>query len=766
MTPLSQSTWHPTTIEIRGFLGVGDAPLTIDLDRPVTVLVGANGSGKSTILEAIEWALFGVTAVGTVGEEMKTPSLDAHRTYIHRGSEEAYVRLQFSGGERSLTWQRTRHRVHPRPTDDVVSCSGAGADVDPDPEELFGVTADLFRRAVAPAQGALQALTSGDKTKRDATLDRLFGIEQLNDLTLGLGRARFEVEGQRRRLRDRLEQTRNGLRAEIARRFDERTAARAAALEGEGTAEMLSPQSAAEAAASLAQKLGVAVDARGGELDALREASSRLRSAADSSWTQAGPGQRETRLLEAQQTATVLRDRWQKAVSDRTDEEAAFLSLVAEVGCEQELEEQVITLTDRLNDLETRLSAMNARIAVVSSARSWIAAQPEDAEAELACPVCERPMIRRELAEIIDAVLDAVSGADGEAARLQALSEATQAQVREVSANNATLRELREQVETLIGRERTRAADIITRLREHDQALPASPDELEAPVAAAVREALLLGVAEEPDASSSPTAALNDLLHRIAEACDAALQRTQGEIAQIRETARAAREKVLSLERVVRFLEADARLSELDSLAGKVELAAAEGALEDLDSRMETLQAVIGVADSVSQAEADARITALAPRLASWFESLSGHDSLRSAKMVVTTRRDRGGSKNSYAICATSADGWEAGTSPLLSGGYQTALAVAALCALSDDEASRSSLGLLALDEPTQSLDREMSRRLGRTLVRVNAPRLLITTTEEAFVDDVLQGAGSSLVRVIRLAGWTAAEGTRTESGT
>ena len=47
------------TITYSNFLAVGNTPTTIDLNtNSTTLIVGSNGAGKSTIIEAIIFALF------------------------------------------------------------------------------------------------------------------------------------------------------------------------------------------------------------------------------------------------------------------------------------------------------------------------------------------------------------------------------------------------------------------------------------------------------------------------------------------------------------------------------------------------------------------------------------------------------------------------------------------------------------------------------------------------------------------------------------
>ncbi len=52
---------HPVALLVENFRGLGGEH-SLDLDRDLTVLVGKNGTGKSSLLVAVEWCLFGAEA--------------------------------------------------------------------------------------------------------------------------------------------------------------------------------------------------------------------------------------------------------------------------------------------------------------------------------------------------------------------------------------------------------------------------------------------------------------------------------------------------------------------------------------------------------------------------------------------------------------------------------------------------------------------------------------------------------------------------------
>jgi DNA repair exonuclease SbcCD ATPase subunit len=96
---------HPVALLSENFRGLGGEH-TLDLDRDLTVLVGNNGSGKSSLLVAVEWCLFGSEAA------RKSDSGIAERgdwALAHdgaRGDVRVTLELAFEGGRARLTRRR------------------------------------------------------------------------------------------------------------------------------------------------------------------------------------------------------------------------------------------------------------------------------------------------------------------------------------------------------------------------------------------------------------------------------------------------------------------------------------------------------------------------------------------------------------------------------------------------------------------------------------------------------------------------------------
>lgn len=757
---MTAQRWTPVVVELRGYGGVGAQPLVLPLDRPLVVLTGPNGSGKSTIVSAIEWALFGeLTQAGDFDvADLKGAGTGPHLVYLNRSCDVAEVVVRFEGDGSNLVWRRIRQHATPRLREDVVECTVDGRPVEADPAAVFGVTSELYCRTVAPRQASLVALVSLESKDRNAALDRLFGIEELNLLAEGLSKAKADHPRSLKALTARLDQAEAGLRDEVTRRFDLRADARGDALAAGIEKAQLSLEGGRTLAASLAHELALSAPPEGAGLSELRRLHAQLVKAADTAWSRPEPQIRWDRLTGLQDT--LMRGvpaSWQQAIAGREKAQEQLRALRTRLGTQTEVEARVRDTTGMVERAAEELSAANERAAVLTSARDWLNHQRVPGE-ELDCPVCERSIGATELAGLVDAALNELEDSDG------AIAGLTAKQVEARGALKAAATD-KDQLDQAVGELNDHKQDVAKQRSKLPEALQQAHEvwrgkqlhETEKRTVELLQQAIdAAATADEPR--------LGRLLSDLASVCAQALERTNQELQRAGPLAEQRRMRVIALERLLDLLQAAERLDALDVDVSGDELAQARDRLGSAHRAGDILAKVTAAAGAIAEAEATARIAAVAARLNAWFANVSVHDSLKGARIQVQTTRPAGRLRNSYRLRATDTEAtWEAAPGPMLSGAYQTLLAVAALCALADTSARR--LGFLVLDEPTLSLDPELTKRLGSALAASVPPvRTLVATADPAFARAIKEHAGER-VRIIELAPWTEAAGTQVAGG-
>jgi len=148
-----------TTLKIENFLAIGSA--TIDLaDRGLMLVTGenddpsavSNGAGKSSLADALCWALYGVTARGVTGDDVITNSIGNN------------TRVSIRLVDEKDTYLVVRHRKHAKnknslqvfsilPTGDKVDLSkGTDKMTQETVNKIVGCSYDVFRSAVYAGQ--------------------------------------------------------------------------------------------------------------------------------------------------------------------------------------------------------------------------------------------------------------------------------------------------------------------------------------------------------------------------------------------------------------------------------------------------------------------------------------------------------------------------------------------------------------------------------------------------------------------------------------
>ena len=135
---------------------------TFDFSRGLTGIIGQNEAGKSLIVEAIRYALFGSAALRGKAEDYK--KLHVELDFTVNGTDYTVVRkgakTELSGG---------RQASGTKPVNDAI-------------RSILGYGLDVFDVANSCNQGNVEALSSMTPTARRAMVDRTIGLNVLDDL--------------------------------------------------------------------------------------------------------------------------------------------------------------------------------------------------------------------------------------------------------------------------------------------------------------------------------------------------------------------------------------------------------------------------------------------------------------------------------------------------------------------------------------------------------------------------------------------------------
>ncbi len=165
----------PVRLHLQGFTAFHN-PVTVDFaGRKLFAITGPTGAGKSSLLDAMIWALFG--KVPRVGREIVT--------LVSHGANLARVQLEFEArGQRYLV-ARVRpikgvttarlERMHAN--GDAEPLADSVNEVNAHVEALLGINYDTFVKTIILPQGEFSAFLSGDPKDKKDVLSKLLALD-------------------------------------------------------------------------------------------------------------------------------------------------------------------------------------------------------------------------------------------------------------------------------------------------------------------------------------------------------------------------------------------------------------------------------------------------------------------------------------------------------------------------------------------------------------------------------------------------------------
>lgn len=203
----------PTNLSMTGFACYRDRTEIdfTDLPADLFAIAGPTGSGKSAILDAMTFALYGQTA--------RLGSRGVLETLVSPGHEKMTVQLAFRTGQRlysvtravsvreSGAAQEVRvERWIPGDKWQQVPETEKIRDANAALEEIVGLDYDGFTRAVLLPQGAFDQFLRGDSAKRRSLLTGLLGLDRIDAMREAAGSRAKDAKAKEQALATRLEE--------------------------------------------------------------------------------------------------------------------------------------------------------------------------------------------------------------------------------------------------------------------------------------------------------------------------------------------------------------------------------------------------------------------------------------------------------------------------------------------------------------------------------------------------------------------------------
>ena len=168
---------RPIRLEMEGFTSFRDQTVVDFEDTDLFVLTGPTGAGKSSVIDAMIFALYG-----------SIPRLDDRRAVapvISRGMLQARVRLDFAVGELQYSAVRVARVTKAGATTPEArledsagnTLAGNAKELSDRAEEILGLSFDHFTRSIVLPQGDFAELLHESAGERQKMLQRLLGTE-------------------------------------------------------------------------------------------------------------------------------------------------------------------------------------------------------------------------------------------------------------------------------------------------------------------------------------------------------------------------------------------------------------------------------------------------------------------------------------------------------------------------------------------------------------------------------------------------------------
>lgn len=706
-------------LEVEGFRGI-PREQEFNFDQPATLVFAENHQGKSSVLNAIEWAFFGDDCVGLsdtglrerIGWEVVNRRSESCRVVLELETEDGDVTIKrtLDGGSESL---------------EVAMPDGATfheAEAQRALEMQHRSSFRDFLTTVYQHQEAIRSVVTDSPKERNDAIDRLLGLTHFKNFLdavsgANVQRKEDDIDDKIGNLETKIETTINTRKRDLEEargKADDRglslDGSPASAMEDE-LEDVVQELSQHVSEAGLDEEIEVPEEADEAP-DFISEAKtilSELRSKAPEIQEQQQLYRDQDWIQEAKDQLTTRREGRKQAKQN-------LETLQEQHGTVDDLESEIASKKERKQELEEQANELNERRGLVNEGINLLKEFGDRYEAE--CPLCGQPA---------ENLLDHLETEYQE--EIESESADLEEEIAGLEADLQTLRGAREEIEKADRDLRRKKRELSDKREEIVEQLAERFD----------RE-----LAEDDD----PLAVLDSVFDELEDRKNAIKEKAsdrQSEFDEIDETL----EDVRVLHTVV---ENERRLDRLDEIQATDEFQRLRELQDELGRFAEDVNRIEEAMQQAVNEAAREKIEQAESMINETFLEITEHPSIDQIEIDAEIKRGT----NSYEF----RDGQGRDLVPVLSQGDLNALALSIFLALSESAEARSPFSFVMMDDPTQSMGPSHKQNLVRVLndVLASGKDLVLATMEEDFQAELTDNIQKQK-RTYRLSEWSPKKG-------
>jgi exonuclease SbcC len=708
---------HLKHLRMEGFRGFPTKSNVVEFTTPAVLIYGDNHQGKSSLLNAIEWCLYGDQCIGTKsGIRERVGGWEV----VSRSAPKATVELAIETDEGVVTIKRgeVKGKGKRGKIIEITSPDGSvkkGDEAEQEIVRLVGLSFRDFATTVHQHQETIRDIVIQKPKDRNDAIDRLLGLSDYRNVLEGIRKSRItDIEKGLHRQRDelaaRIEQALSLRQNDLEQKKEEAVSSGLNENELNENKLLEGANNVGRQIAEFASELGVTATPISAPSDwrGFPSFGDEAKKELERLWSESPDVKEQSQLTKSRTEADSLKAEYSKCNQDAVTAERELDTFEQEHGNQDQIDADIQGIQESISAVDTEIGQVSPKAKLVEEGIAILESAAPDESTDL-CPLCG------------EEVPDLLSHLK------KKWTEEIESQVQDLQVRRNDLRKKEGELKRL----KDKLANLTDQVKGAKNRLEGSTQK--------VAEFLDRELTDQDD----PTALLNAEMER----ANSRLEAIESAIKDKRDTLNRISDSLEQLNLLYDVLAFEEKIGDIERITETDEYRELEEILDKVAELMVDVELLEKLVRKCIREEAESRMIDAKKAIDDYFQRIVGNPGIRKLNVEIEEDKRTGG--NSYRFCDE--NGQE--LNPVLSQGDLNGLALSMFLGLV--EACSHPVGFVLMDDPSQSLGTLQKKRLVEVLDAVcQSSRSIVVATMDTEVREYLETNLTKAKTIYEVSNW------------